>query len=464
MKIINWLKKFKNKLIVVCSMLSMMFLYNHCGNPFGNSKSGLEFDSYETPFDQQPEPTAGSPSPSNPSAQDPELSLAAFESTVYVLTRRYCINCHGSGQQPVHADANVQTAHDSVLNNYKVDFNNPAQSRMVLKLSQANHNCWSNNCNNDAAEMLAAVQSWKDQSFVVVDGDEDNGSGILGNGSEISIGEAGPISDLFGVQSNNDIVIDMYASTLKAPMTRATDMATSLPYIWVPNGNGGNLANNNAAAGWANIQFNVTTAGMYKLYGLVSAPNGEDNSFYVKVDNGNYNEWKIETLTGNSFAWREMRVNNEANQVVFNLAAGTHMLEVRQREDGTKIGLMVATTDPNFTGYGIYGSPEVTLSYDLSTILGEAATFKIDVEEFDLYSYKFSRPRIESATPVAAKGLKVYVNGSYNPQYSTYTYVDTLTAPPANTLLSNYSMIVLKSNGTDQDVFGFTFEVLQLGN
>jgi hypothetical protein len=139
------------------------------------------------------------------------------------------------------------------------------------------------------------------------------------------------------------------------------------------------------------------------------------------------------------------------------------MLEVRQREDGTKISLMAVTQDPNFSGFGIYGTPRVTYSFDIESIVGVPATFHIDVQEYDMYSYKFSRPRIVSNSNIAARNLKVYVNGSFNPQHSTYTVIDKV-AVPDDPMLSPYSMIVLMSNGPAQDTFGFTFEVLQVVN
>jgi hypothetical protein len=580
MKLTPYILKAKKKIALTLSFLSLLFVFNHCGNPFGTAQGELEFESYELPPNEQPTGSGFT--------QDMALSLTAFENSVYVLTRQYCINCHGQNQAPLHAVADVQTAHDAVLNGFKVDFNNipnsrmvlklrdslhncwsgdcnadadamqnaiqqwynqsfvatttttsttsgggggggttttvevfdlenstiafgqsvhpitmqycagchvsggvnpphgdanlqvahdavynqnkvdfvnTANSRMVLKLSQSLHNCWSGDCNADAATMLAAIDQWKAGAFttetIVVGG---GGTGVNGNGSEIDVGTSTTLASEYGNVQNTDITIDMYAAVLNAPMAQGVHNATGLTYIEVPNGNGGLLQNNNAAAGWATINFQVPVAGAYKLWGLVNAPNGSDNSFHVKIDNGNYVEWKIETLSGtNSFDWREVRSNNENNEEVFNLSAGAHMLEVRQREDGTKISLMAVTQDPNFSGFGIYGTPRVTYSFDIESIVGVPATFHIDVQEYDMYSYKFSRPRIVSNSNIAARNLKVYVNGSFNPQHSTYTVIDKV-AVPDDPMLSPYSMIVLMSNGPAQDTFGFTFEVLQVVN
>src|SRR5690606_22304716 len=85
-------------------------------------------------------------------------SVQAFSQTTHSITRARCINCHGGGQQPLHAVANVQQAHDAVVNNAKVNFVSPSQSRMVLKLSEG-HNCWGD-CNQNAQEMLDSINDW----------------------------------------------------------------------------------------------------------------------------------------------------------------------------------------------------------------------------------------------------------------------------------------------------------------
>lgn len=124
----------------------MMMVFNNCGRP-----SPLYFGT----------------SIINQSAT---VSYEAFEKTVYPITRSYCVSCH-STQQPVHASADLKTAHDAVLANMKVNFENIPSSRMVKKLREDNHNCWGD-CETNALEMEAAISEWKesrDNSSVPVD-------------------------------------------------------------------------------------------------------------------------------------------------------------------------------------------------------------------------------------------------------------------------------------------------------
>ena len=88
---------------------------------------------------------------------------AAFQTGVYVLTRKYCVQCHaGSGPGFPHiAHPDVQTAFRAVVDNQKVRLLDPGRSRLVRRLADDKHFCWSD-CNSNAADMQAAIQSWAD--------------------------------------------------------------------------------------------------------------------------------------------------------------------------------------------------------------------------------------------------------------------------------------------------------------
>jgi hypothetical protein len=85
-------------------------------------------------------------------------SRAAFERTVYPLTRRYCATCHAT-QSPRHASGDSQEAHDAVVDLFKVNFSNIPRSRLIAKLRDEAHNCWSD-CESDAQDMQVAIEEW----------------------------------------------------------------------------------------------------------------------------------------------------------------------------------------------------------------------------------------------------------------------------------------------------------------
>ncbi|MES2661770.1 MAG: LamG domain-containing protein [Pseudomonadota bacterium] len=87
----------------------------------------------------------------------------SFSTTVYPVLREYCAGCHAEGvttpQSPYFASANIDTAYQAIQS--KIDLTTPENSRIVVRLSQEFHNCWSN-CTANAQEMLDAVNDFVD--------------------------------------------------------------------------------------------------------------------------------------------------------------------------------------------------------------------------------------------------------------------------------------------------------------
>ena len=88
--------------------------------------------------------------------------VTSFEQTVYPLLRANCDQCHGGSgpgaPQIAHPDS--ATAWSAVVDNQKVNFSDPASSRLVRRLAADFHYCWSD-CSTDAAEMLAQITAWQ---------------------------------------------------------------------------------------------------------------------------------------------------------------------------------------------------------------------------------------------------------------------------------------------------------------
>ncbi len=104
--------------------------------------------------------------------------------------------------------------------------------------------------------------------------------------------------------------------------------------IWVPQGEGNN------GPGSATYTFEVDEPGAYRFFGRVHAPSGADNSFYVRVDGGALQTWHI-SVSG-SWQWEPVRVIG-VGQLTAYFGAGTHTIEFRSREDGTKLDRLLVT-------------------------------------------------------------------------------------------------------------------------
>jgi hypothetical protein len=88
-------------------------------------------------------------------------SSALFASTVYPVVEQYCARCHSSGaitpQSPFFAEADIDVAYAAVR--ARINLDTPAQSRLVLRLRDEFHNCWTD-CGSAANLMRAAIQDF----------------------------------------------------------------------------------------------------------------------------------------------------------------------------------------------------------------------------------------------------------------------------------------------------------------
>ena len=94
---------------------------------------------------------------------------AAFETTLWPLMTEYCADCHaGQGPGSPHmAHPSVATAYTETMRQNKVNLGTPDASRVVRKLVDEGHNCWSD-CSADGAALQLAIATWAD----IIDFDE----------------------------------------------------------------------------------------------------------------------------------------------------------------------------------------------------------------------------------------------------------------------------------------------------
>jgi Concanavalin A-like lectin/glucanases superfamily len=90
---------------------------------------------------------------------------SSFESTIWALVRGQgnCVRCHSptgvnAQQSPFFASADPKEAYAAARS--KIDLDNPANSRLYLRLKDEFHNCWTTSCATDAAVMLTAINNF----------------------------------------------------------------------------------------------------------------------------------------------------------------------------------------------------------------------------------------------------------------------------------------------------------------
>lgn len=370
-------------------------------------------------------------------------SVDAFEQTVYPITSQRCFPCH-QNTAPRHANPNIQVAHDDIMNQAKVNFNNIPQSRLVQRLRVDGHNCWGN-CEDNAVEMETAITQW--QTLTQQSGGY-TASGVVSPESDF-------IANILGGNGASEaILIPLSAGNIVAPFV--WDAANQ--YLWAPGGSGNNFDANANNVGMATYNVNVSVPGTYKLQANVSAPSDGDNSFFFSVNGANFFDWHIDTNTG--FGSQIVTRTSGRQNIDFNLNAGNNTVVIKQREDVTKIRELAFVESD---GDSVLPPGTVAMDFELNALLGvpESVVFRIKIREFDEFSYQVYGPEIISTRTLRVANVKLLLNGYYNPQHSTYTFVDKV-ATPQDPSVSNYAMIVLKDQGDALDRISFEFGTLQL--
>lgn len=429
------MSKLQFKLVLMALLGLILVAFTHCGDPF-RTQSALVFEG-------------------NIYGGEDAISYEAFNSSVYQLTRTHCVACH-TNTQPVHASSNLAKAHDSVISQFKVNFTNLPASRIVAKIRDENHNCWGD-CAANAQEMLAAVQSWHEaikESAPPTPTPVD--SAIV---TEETRALEVELNDSTNPLKSNSVNVAVASATRTAPMVMGNDVDGD--FIWVPENGQPALGATATNAGRASFSFRVPVTGSYTIWMLSKALSTNDNSYFISVPTAspavNARSWDSGNDASSQAIWRKVTGSN------FSLSAGNHTMELRQREDGFKIYRIIVTSDPSFNGVEVDDYFGVTLEFDVgSKINVPGASFKIDVTDYDLYSYKFSNPRILTPGPnLLVKGVKLLINGLWNPQHSTYTLVDKIVTD-ADGKLSDFSMVALKDKGSAMDKVSFSFEKLEV--
>jgi chitodextrinase len=139
------------------------------------------------------------------------------------------------------------------------------------------------------------------------------------------------------------------ANPLTTPMQILNDPnASDAEYI--SNTNGGSSYDIAPINGRASYNFTIPIAGNYKIWGRVIAPVDFQDSFWIKVDNGDWMTWAV-TL-GSTWFWDDVSDFGQG-AMIFPLISGNHILTIAYREENTKLDKLFITNDATIpTGVG----------------------------------------------------------------------------------------------------------------
>ncbi len=111
--------------------------------------------------DPNPDPLAGGGSA--PSGVSEAEQIQFFSQTLWpVLNGNTCGSCHSvAGGRPFAlADPDAALAYRTLVNNSKINFGSPSASRVYVQVASNSHNCWTNDCQADAAMILQQINAW----------------------------------------------------------------------------------------------------------------------------------------------------------------------------------------------------------------------------------------------------------------------------------------------------------------
>ena len=147
---------------------------------------------------------------------------------------------------------------------------------------------------------------------------------------------------------------------------------------------------------YLNYEFITSEEATFYLYLLLDAPDVGRNSFWIRVDDGQWiRMWREadgSALLTNGFEWR--RVTDEGNEAAFSLAAGSHTITVAPREPGTKLDKLMLSSEVNIpVGTGAPAencSPSIV--HERNGLASETALIYTDAESAETHLSVFPNP------------------------------------------------------------------------
>lgn len=199
-----------------------------------------------------------------------------------------------------------------------------------------------------------------------------------------------------------------------------------------------------AVYGKAAQTVNAPTAGTYRVWSRIKAPNTTANSFYLQVDNGcTYNIGDAASTPVNSWTWVNYQDGSSAATVDVTLSAGAHTLTYIGREPDVQVDRVLILSDINCVPTGL--GDNCTISDNTAPVVSVVAptngstvqgTVKVQSTVYDVSPIAKVEFYVDGALKHTVQGGSAYEygwdtksvgNGTHSLQVKAY---DTVT--PAN--------------------------------
>ncbi len=388
-------------------------------------------------------------------------SQAAFTDTLHPLLVAHCGSCHGAAQAPKFAVAAPDAAFKVVTESQLVSLSAVPASRLVARLGQFSHNCWSE-CAADAKSMEDAIRAWLAKGG---SSDATGGAALIKLGA-VPIASAKEFS-LKGGYNGNWVVAAGFPKAIGDRLAPKEDLtssqrtvlariekidpvkpeqggafyffdipATPAKYqVWFRAKNTGdgqrvffhiNGRDSGAGAPYRQPEQNTINTKYVWIPGFVATPEGKTVPEPVAQD--------LKPMTG-------------LNQL---------MLEVPDTE--ADVDMIALTTNAAFDqSSSVNAGRRNGWTFDLTALLGHKAILSLQLSETtDGKAYVLSRPTIETEEPIKIKAKTMYVilNGELNKQLSTFASTD-VTLTGSGELSHGDMLVPIQAKETDTIEIGF---------
>ncbi|WP_289061518.1 right-handed parallel beta-helix repeat-containing protein [uncultured Zobellia sp.] len=307
-------------------------------------------------------------------------------------------NCIGDTDSPT---VNTISAIDIGKNSFKVDWTvsegSTGRVEWGLTSSLGNQTNLETGYLTRHIQLINGLSAGMEYFYRVIGQDE------AGNGFE---------SDIYSVVTlgtpSSDIWLEAECAIIGSNWNIVHEASSSEGKYLLPSG--GNLNSPPSDSG-SIITFNFNAiAGTYKIHGRVRATNGSSDSFWVRVNGGNWVKWNLIEHSTN-FIWDEVhhQPGSETPEAIsFNLLNGMNVLEFANREENTALDKIYVTK----TGGGPNGLGETSSNCD--NINAPSFVNTISVIDITRNSFKVDWTLNEACTGMVEWGLSSSLGNQTN--------------------------------------------------
>ncbi len=399
------------------------------------------------------------------------LYLGAYSKEIFPFVVEKCGSCHSGAVTPHFASADPHEGALSVLETNKIDFSAPSLSRLILRFTQDRHNCGERaDCDKLGAEMRAKIDALigsippnpsikvteRTEELLLTQVADSNRPVLSSPGFIVTEGEA-----LAAINPAASVVTEGSVTFAKLPAADATfnipmkvEVASTF-YLWARYRSSGGPNLTLPVFNYLNVLGGRTNSNG----SIIAKPPGAPVAPALPNPNVGVRTFPLMGNTNGAFQWSMV---NQVQNMVIRPYTGIQAQTVPVVVTGRNLDIdMIVLTDVDFSKKP-GKTPSLTkkvLNFDLAKLGIEGGRIEMEATIIDpegSKTYKFEAPRYFGPGNVKLKGMRILVNGAWNPVNSLFLAIDTMVKD--GDYVSLLAMTVSKDKGEAEDKFALSFD------